>query len=113
MSVLLPVFQDGARFQFACELETITYTFTFRWNERDSAWFMDMGDGAGTPIVTGIKVSLNLDLLAQTRATGLPTGLLMAFDTSDTDTEAGFADLGLRVKIYYYTAAEVRTILLS
>lgn len=109
MTVRLPVTQEGARFQFFCELDGISYSFLFRWNDRDGAWYLEIGDGGGAALVSGIKVVIDIWLLKAIRglSAGLPPGDFIAFDTANLDTDAGFEDLGRRVQILYFTADEV------
>lgn len=107
MSFRLPISQEGAQFSFSCELEGVSYTFRFRWNDRDGAWFMEIGDGSGNTIISGIKVLLGLYLLNLASSSALPTGDFVAIDTTDQDVDAGFEDLGRRIQIYYFTRDEL------
>lgn len=107
MSLILPVSQEGAHFAFRAEIEGITYSFTWRWNDRDGAWFLDLGDGSGVAIISGIKIVINLLLLGGATSKLLPTGDFVAFDTAGKGLDAGFEDLGRRVQVYYFTRAEL------
>ncbi len=111
MSIQLPIKPEGARFQFSSEIEGISYTFTFRWNGRDGAWFLEVGDGDGTSLVTGIKVVINCLLLGRATIAGLPGGDFIAFDTTGQAIDAAFEDLGRRVQVVYFTRAELNEIL--
>lgn len=111
MSVRLPIDQVSARFRFSVELEGVGYTFTFRWNNRDLAWFLDVGDGVGTPILTGLKVVINCLLLGRATSPLLPTGDFIAFDTEGRDEDAAFEDLGRRVQVSYFTREELDEIM--
>jgi hypothetical protein len=110
MTVQLPVVQEGPHFSFNCELDGVTYGFSFRWNDRDSAWFLDIADGGGTPMLSGIRVVINLLLLRAIRGVSglaLPPGDLIALDTTGQGLDAAFEDLGRRVQILYLTQAEI------
>lgn len=110
MTVRLPILQVSARFRFAVELEGVSYTLTFRWNDRDGAWFLDVGDGNGTPIVTGIKMVINCMLLGRATDSRLPAGDFIALDTSGANLDAEFQDLGRRVQVSYFTRAELNAL---
>lgn len=102
MSLLsLPIDQTDAFFGFSCELDGIAYSFSFRWNQRIGAWFMTVGDGEGTDIVSGVRIVLSLDLLAHYNNVLLPPGRMYAFDTTGSNVDAGFEDLGRRVVVLY------------
>lgn len=110
MSVALPLLTDlGAtpHYSFQCELESVKYSFEFIWNDRDGAWYMQVGDGEENILAGSIRVILGLPLLGRFRDARLPPGQLLAVDTSNQDLDAGLEDLGSRVAIYYFTQAEV------
>lgn len=107
MSFRLPIKQEGARFSAAYELDGITYALEFRWNDRDGAWFLQVGDANGVPLISGLKVCLGILLLGRATSKLLPPGDFMAIDTAGRNAEAGFEDLGRRVQILYFTSAEL------
>lgn len=103
----LPIVQTGPHFQFSTELEGVAFTFEFRWNDREEAWFLTLGDGEGNPIAAGVRVVVNYPLFSRFRDPRLPTGFLIAVDTEATERDPGFEDLGRRVVLTYATAAEL------
>lgn len=108
MSVLLPLRTDSTPFYaFGVALEGVSYNFTFKWNTRGSLWTFDVADGAGVALVSGRRVVVGLPLLARFKDPRLPPGQLVAFDTTGAGVDPGLADLGTRVTIVYWTAAEV------
>lgn len=108
MSVRLPIKQEGASFRFVCELEEgVSYSIGLRWNDRDGAWYMEVGDTNGVAILSGIKVVLGVLLLGHATSKLLPPGDFMAIDTTGRDQEAAFEDIGRRVQITYFTSAEL------
>lgn len=108
MAVDLPIDTQGtAWFAFSCELVGVTYGFTFRWNDREGAWFLDLTDGEGNPIGSGIKIVVSLDLLGPFHSDPrCPVGALVAFDTTGQDLDPGFADLGDRVLVMFMEPAD-------
>ncbi len=107
MMVNLPIVREGPYFGFSCELDSVTYQFTFRWNGRDGSWFMDLADGEGTVLVAGVKVVLGVFLGLKHWNQSFPPGMFLAIDTSGADEEAGFDDLGKRVVVSYTSFAEL------
>lgn len=88
-------------------LEAVTYTLRFRWNDRLGAWFMAILDAdAETVRSQGIRVVINWPLNGYRSGKPLP-GQLMAFDSTGQDLDPQLNDLGTRVKIYYFTVAEI------
>ncbi len=88
-------------------LDGQVYRLSFAWNYRGNYWSMSFLDAAGAPLVQGIRIVLNLDLLRQYPGRGLPPGILYAIDPSDTISEIAFDDLSSgRVTLVYLTEAE-------
>lgn len=108
MSVLLPIRADGTpHYSFEVVLEGIAYKFEFRWNVRGEFWVFDIADGAGTVLVTGQRVVVDLPLLGRYKFEGLPTGSLFAVDTSGAGEDPTLDDFGNRVTLVYLTAEEM------
>lgn len=105
--VLLPCEPGVARYTFRCELDRTTFNFAFEWNDRDSGWYMSIFDVSGNPLLSGRRVVLNYPLINLYRDTHLPLGNIMAFDSTGTDTEPGYLDLGDRVYLSYTPFSEL------
>lgn len=105
--VILPVAPGFARYTFQCELDKVSYNFALEWNDRDSGWYMSIKDVNGNVLLAGRRIVLNYPLINLYRDTALPAGSIMAFDSTGTDTEPGYADLGDRVYLAYIPYAEL------
>ena len=101
MIIDLPIKQEGAHFGFSVELGGVSYALTFRWNDRLEQWCLDVADGDGNALASGVRVVVGVPLLQRFRNPALPTGLLMAVDTDGGDRDPGFEDLGRRVAVSY------------
>lgn len=108
MILEIPIRQEGPHFGFATELDGVSYGLSFRWNDRVGQWVLDVLDGEGTVVVSGIRVVLDTPLLFryQGRAS-IPPGELIAVDSTGGSTEADLEDLGRRVLLYYLSADEL------
>lgn len=111
MPVILPLLTDlGAttHYDFACELDGVSYTFEATWNDRDGCWYLQMGDSAQNPLTGFRRVLLGVLLFGDYNGqTGVPPGQFQAIDTTGQDLDAGLADLGSRVQVWYWTAADI------
>jgi hypothetical protein len=105
-TLVLPVTAEAHAYEFSCTLEGRTYSFEFIWNDRSGAWFLTIRDTDGNDLAAGRRVVLGANLLGRSSNAALPPGVLLAVDTSRTDTEAGRDDLGARVKIVYIESEE-------
>ena len=86
-------------------LEGIEYLFTFLWSDRESCWYLSIGDQDGNPIAYGIRLVVNWPLLRRFTDSRLPPGLLVATDTSLQGADiAASSDLGSRVLLMYMTS---------
>lgn len=106
MPELIPLRSGPAAFRQRTSLDGVTYELTFRWNERESAWYLAIADSAGETIRSCISLVLRWPLLRQVVGSSRPPGELYAIDLDATGAEAGLTDLGGRVRLYYLTAAE-------
>jgi hypothetical protein len=104
---VIPTRSDLPLYQQVTTLDGADYLLTFRYNARDFSWYLDLADQDGAAIVSGIHLVEGWDLLRRCVDPRRPPGLLMANDVTGAGGEAGPNDLGTRVELLYFTAAEV------
>lgn len=107
MSVTIPLRTDLEDYDLSIALDGVVYTLRFLWNRRDSAWYMDVGDEDGVPILNSIKVVVDFPIGARCRDERWPPGLFLAVDTSTLRADAGLHELGDRVQLLYFERAEL------
>lgn len=94
-------------FDMQAALEGVTYTLSFRWNVRWNAWYLDVLDEAGDNyIVAGIKLVADWPLSTYT-VDRQPPGAFITVDSTGQGVDAALTDLGVRVSLLYFTAAEL------
>jgi len=101
---------DAEPFDQVIALEGSKYLFRFRWAERASAWLLDVRDDQDVELVAGVALRNMTDLLRPFNNPSLPPGQLSVVDVDGTGVDAGKADLGGRVQLFYAdsdTVAEV------
>ena len=80
------------------------YNLRFAWNQREERWYLDLADGDGTAILSGLKLVTNWPLLLAYHADPrVPPGELIVL-TSQADTSPpGLRDMGagLRCELTY------------
>lgn len=102
MAILkLPVSSEFPKFKFNTELDTETFIFSFRFNERMDRWIMNISDATEIPLIMGIPVLLGVPFYEQFKNPSLPKGRLFAINPESANTEAGSEDLGKSVFIFY------------
>jgi hypothetical protein len=88
-------------------LNGVTYTIRWLWNERGNAWFMDLSDLDG-PILSGVRVVLNVDLLNNTADPRKPDGMMIAVAPDGVaEVDPTHDDLGEAVKVVFIDQADV------
>lgn len=101
---------DASHFEQQAVLDDVTYTLEFRWNDRLSAWFMNVLDAEGVVShIVGLRCVADY-AVPQHLVDRSPPGLFVFVDTSAVIGEGedpGFDDLGSRVQLYYITEAEI------
>lgn len=84
------------------------YTLSFRWNQRDGHWYLDLATSVGVAIRSGMMLATSMPLLAGLTTTARPPGELAILDTTGAvDVDPGFSDLGTRFRLVYFTATEL------
>jgi hypothetical protein len=83
-------------------LSGATYDIRWLWNERDGAWTFSMWDPSGDPLIMGVRVALNVDLLGTIGPSDRrpPYGIFVV-DPKESGIEPTRTDFGTRVKVVY------------
>lgn len=89
-------------------LEGITYRLSFRYNQREGAFYLSIGDAhdpSGVDLVSSIKIITNKELTHRFASvvSPWPPGGIMAVSMTPDDSIAGLGDLGTRVVLVYLT----------
>ena len=82
-------------------LQGTSFTFLFEWSYRGGYWSLSIYDHAEAPVVQGVCIRCNVDMLEFVSAPGKPPGRLYAYATSGAGTDPGMTDLGGRVVLLY------------
>jgi hypothetical protein len=77
------------------------YLLVFGWNARASAWFLDVFDQDGQPIVYGLRLVVDYPLGRLVTDSRWLAGLLFAVDNRGQGQDPGFAELGDQVRLAY------------
>lgn len=77
------------------------FIFTFSWNAREGAWYFDLADQDGVPILLSIKITVNWPFGARCLDPRMPPGILAAVDLTEQDLDPELEDLGNRVRLMY------------
>lgn len=101
LEIPLPV--DTPLFTMSVILDGQSYNLQLDYCEREFRWYLSILTIDGIRLASGIKVIADWPLLRQAVDERLPPGILMSADVSGSGGESPeFADLGRRVKLWYY-----------
>ncbi len=98
---------DLRHFEAQPVLDGVQFVLQFDWNARAAAWFMNVLDADRTQLYMGVKIVVDHPLAKRLRNSLLPAGLLTAHDTSRQRVDPGIDDLGDRVILLYFEAANL------
>jgi hypothetical protein len=108
--MLIPTAPKTPHYSMQVPLEGTGYTLEFRWNTRESAWYMHVKTDIGDEILDSLKVVVSWPLGFRSQDARRPPGCFLAQDTSGLGLDPGLNDLGDRVQLYYVEAAEASTL---
>jgi len=91
-------------------IEGKVYELEFLWNHRCEYWTVTVRDGAGTDLITGVKVVLGFDIFKRYSKTNIPTGLFIAIRDGASKAKIALDELGNTANIYYLTEAEIESL---
>ena len=91
--MLIIPFSPFPSFRQTLSLEDVSYTFEFNWNTRGLFWSMSIYDNSSNPIVEGVVIVLNYDLLEQYQSRDVPPGKLYAIDTAGKKNRIEYEDM--------------------
>jgi hypothetical protein len=97
----LPLIPEEASYRVSTTLGDTQYILDVHWNERASAWYLDILASDETYIRAGIKIVLGAFLGGRSVTPGFPDGVLLALDKSGEGRDAGYHDLGTRVVVLF------------
>ena len=85
------------------EIDGREYLLRFLWNDRASAWYLDINDQDGNPIVNGVRLVCGVIPLAREVVgdSRMWSGDLYCYPTTQDDSDPGIGDLGNRVLLVY------------
>lgn len=107
MKLTIPLENVTPSFTELVFLEGINLKFWFYWNAREEIWNLSILDVNDNPLLMGIKLISNYELILQHPTLAIPRGSLFLWDTSGEGDSAGYNDLGTRHKLIYTTSDEV------
>ncbi len=107
MPVVLPLIPSVPNYRVGTTLDGTQYILDVRWNTRAASWYMDIRTEDDELIHAGMRLVLGAKHGMRITDTRFPNGIITAVDLSDTHSEAGLDDMGTRVAVFFYTAAEL------
>lgn len=105
MPNVLPLVPSVPNYRVSTTLDERQYVLDIRWNTRAGKWVMDVLTDEAQPIRTGLHLVLGAMYVSSDPR--WPAGLFVAADLSGEGREATLDDMGTRVVVFFYTAAEI------
>lgn len=109
---LIP-FKLPSQWRAAINLDNIAYNLNFRWNAMNEYWVMDIFTSEDVPIIFGVKLVANYNLLAQYSMDGKPPGDIVCQNIVGGWEAIRRYDMGQVDELVYYIKGELESILES
>lgn len=98
--------RNGRAFRHSVDLSGTLYILEFRFNTRGDYWIMDVYDFGKLPVINGVVLSVNINLLANCSSAIKPDGILILVDGSGNGESCAADDLGKRCALIYIENGE-------
>lgn len=98
-AVSLPFLVSDTNYTLAVPVDSQELFFDVRWNSRDSAWYLDIREDDDSVIALNVKLVLGAQIGRYTQHDFFNTHKILVVDTSGSDVDPGFDDLGTRVLV--------------
>lgn len=102
--VEIPIPIDSPSFKIRTILDGTQYVLKLDWNDRFERWSLSIFDESEVPLLMGIPLHINSDVVGRFEIEGLPLGQFMLFDNSLKGDEATRDSLGNRTSLLYEEA---------
>lgn len=103
-------FKQPAYWKEQITLDGEIFVFYFKWNALNEFWTMDIYNRNEIPIILGIKVVPNYNLLAQYTETAQPKGDIICQNIVETNEEIGRFDMSQKFELIYYSEGELNAL---
>lgn len=91
----------GAAWRQEVVLDGRVYTLRAQWNTRHQYWSLDIQTGDRDPILSGLKLTPNWEIIGRYADERLPPGRLFVVDTTGRVEKIGRQDMGRAVELVY------------
>ena len=103
---IIPVTTSLVSWRQRTSIDGRDYLLDFLWNDRNGTWTISLSKEDGTPLRSGIPITLQRPLFPAPTL-DMPRGTMVAIDLSNTSVEATLTDLGTRVILKYYSLEQI------
>lgn len=97
----LPADATQANYEFETDLDGVAFRFSFKYNERDDSWNMNVLDVEGNILRAGIKVVTNWSMFLRWIQQGRPDGDVFSVALGGISRPATLGELGDGVVLAY------------
>lgn len=105
--IRIPTSTESAWFSQTVQLAGTLLRMELHWNARAGFWVMNLATVDREPIVSGVRIVPDWDLVGRLADPRLPKGRLVAADQSGRGEPPGRDELGSRVILYFIPEEEL------
>jgi hypothetical protein len=97
----VPVGNQLPWYKFRISLSGVLFTLHMRYNTRMTRWILDVNDASDNPIISGIPVLIERNLVGQYATLAIPEGILFASDDTGNGQQPTLYSFGLDHSMWY------------
>ena len=103
----IPLTSSPPHQEFEIGLGGDIFRLQLDYNDRDTSWYITLASADGATLIAGKRLAVDWQPFAQYSQEEFPAGLVFTVDESGQGNEAGQTDLGVVLKMFFATDAEV------
>jgi hypothetical protein len=100
-------FKEPSQWREQILIDNMIYNIRCKWNALNEYWTMDLLDSSDIPIVVGVKIVANYNLLQQYVMTAKPLGDIVCQSIIGSNEKIGRYDMSRATELIYFIQGEL------
>lgn len=101
----IPTSTSNPHYLQSVQLSGVTYQLEIRYNTRMQRWVLNLADSVGGPIVSGVVMLTQRNLLGQYTTLSVPPGVLFCYNATNSALQPSLSSFLVDTSFLYFDPA--------